>query len=436
METLTEAISRLVPELEEERLLSLTKHLGEEGYRTPSDLVYLESDDLKPFLKNFHLRKLLHAVREQYANQQLSSANKPASLETHICTMQGTTPANSSPALPTSAVSPSNLQAHSSTSSAQWISNFEINWSDMPHELQKACENGDIPKPHLRRKMISVIGAAIAAHDGRPRLADLKLLSRRIVQKYVPSLSDTTSTGCIIGDGSASFTRQLQVQMDNRRRPHRSPKKRQVNSEACIDEPSNKRPKLADSYGCVEWQPGPVPFTWNELEEKKKALQASAVSNETLMKETFPLQRKDINSASKTIVQIHEEWPHLFLERSIFIHLKRLMGFNYLEIFVSELASKGRRIHEYMIRAWKAPTQPLLQRLQALVDSAGNPVPFHIFILELLTSYFKEDYETLVSFHPVGTLYCLSFLSICHIFRTVSNGFLYGITVCWNHICI
>ncbi|CAN7978990.1 unnamed protein product [Ixodes persulcatus] len=136
----------------------------------------------------------------------------------------------------------------------------------MPVELVQACEENNVPDPHLRRKLVKLLGEAIGAHSASPTTYQVNKIALTIVAKYQSSFADITSTGDLIGDGTASLTRQLMVYLDNRRRPHRSTK-RSAEPAECSAKPS-KQAKETDSYGCVAWAPDCTPYTWDELEEK------------------------------------------------------------------------------------------------------------------------------------------------------------------------
>ncbi|CAN7939802.1 unnamed protein product [Ixodes hexagonus] len=272
----------------------------------------------------------------------------------------------------------------------------------MPAELVQACEENKVPAPHLRRKLVKLLGEAIGAYSASPKSYQVNKIVLTIVAIYPSSFADITYTGDFIGDGIAYLTRQLMVYLDNRRRPHRSTK-RSAEPGECSATPS-KQAKETDFYGCVAWAPDCMPYTWDELEEKRKQIHSATGLPEisSAMQETYALQRRQINSGLLTIPEIGKAWPQLFKESVFVSHLNTLLGVSYQATFVNELSTKGVRIFDVMWKNWTPRTQSLLQAIQETVDPKGQVPPRHLFVPELLAGYFKESIETLISFHAVS----------------------------------
>ncbi|KAM7282291.1 uncharacterized protein ISCGN_002441 [Ixodes scapularis] len=382
MDLIQETITTLVPEIPIQELEKLASHLHEEGYRVPKDLLYLEAEDLKPYLKTLLIRKLLHLIKVEF-QEPASSHEVTISRPTVSGVLQGNKAG----------------EVRSRTAIDRWAETFEVDWTAMPVELVQACEENKVPEPQLRRKLVKLLGEAIAAHSVSPTTYQVNKIALTIVEKYQSSFADITSTGDLIGDGTASLTRQLMVYLENRRRPHRSTK-RSAEPAECSATPS-KQAKETDSYGCAAWAPDCTPYTWEELEEKRKQIHSATSFPEisSTMQETYALQRRQINSGLLTIPQIGKAWPHLFKESIFVSHLNTLLGFPYQVTFVHELSTKGVRIFDTMLKTWAPRTRPLLQAIQEMVDPKGQVPPRHLFVPELLAGYFTESIETLISFH-------------------------------------
>lgn len=390
MDSVRATITQLVPEIPDDQLDALVTHLVEEGYSTAKDLLYLEEQDLKPFLKTLHIRKLLHLIKSG------------SQLQTENCALPSTSAA-STPTNPAAATAHRASQERASKD--RWASSFEVDWGAMPADLVRICQEEKVPEPYLRRKMVKLLGEAIAVHDPKPKIKEVSKIASLVVARYPHSFADVMSTGNIIGDGTSSLTRQLAVYMDNRRRPHNAAKRGPGRTED--DEPEatlSKQGRQTDSHGCVAWEPDCAPYTWDDLEVMRQQLCKATNLEEisSTMKKTYALQRRHINSMQQTLLEIAESWPHLFKEPHFFVHVDTLLGFSYHTAFTTELTSKGNQLFDVMWRAWKPQSRSLLQTIQKTLDCNGQAPPRYTFVLQLLTTYFDENPEALISFHPVS----------------------------------
>lgn len=91
----------------------------------------------------------------------------------------------------------------------------------------------------------------MAKHDKSPGMAAVKHVARLVSSKYPQSFADLTSAGVVIGDGAASFSRQLATYLENKRRPNRNAKRTANDLFEEGDSLQTKRFKgRMDSYGC------------------------------------------------------------------------------------------------------------------------------------------------------------------------------------------
>ncbi|KAL1420096.1 hypothetical protein MTO96_004587, partial [Rhipicephalus appendiculatus] len=386
MESITSTIRRLVPEIPDEELSNLATYLDSEGYQHAKDLIFLEAEDLKPHLKMFYVRKLLIGVKA-------NSSTEPSNSTATTAVQQNASVAVERPIATSTAVS------------QRCINEFQVNWADLPEELVKDCENGLRPTPQMRRHVVKVLGTSLAKFNPSPGMAVVKRVARLVTEKYRHSFADLTSAGDVIGDGSASFARQLSTFLENKRRPNRNAKRTVDDLLEQADEVSTKRfSGPQDTHGCVAWQPDCSPETWESLTEKRCLLLQTSLTcpNEIskLMSETYPLQRKDINEGKLTIQNIQELWPNLLEESHFFKHVETLVGFPFCATFIHELTLKGPKIVDYMLKMSKKEMRPLLQKVTSAIDKEGQAVPRHYFMLELLCAFFSEDFSKVVSFHP------------------------------------
>nr|XP_054925305.1 uncharacterized protein LOC129384153 isoform X2 [Dermacentor andersoni]XP_054925306.1 uncharacterized protein LOC129384153 isoform X2 [Dermacentor andersoni] len=389
MESVASAIRRIVPELPEEELVMLVNYLKSEGYQHEKDLIYLEIDDLKPHLKLFYARKLLRGLKTSGNDGPFCSSGGNAEQASTLCAE--------------SASSSQTSVAAATSTSRRWLQEFKIKWAELPNQLIADCKEGRRPNPQMRRQLVKVLGETVAKHDPMPGTAAVKHIARLVTMEYPKSFADMTSAGDIIGDGAASFSRQLSTFLENKRRPNRNAKRTDDLSEQ-VDQPAAKMAKgPTDSYGCVAWQPDCNQETWEALSEKRcLLLQTSPPCEDVsrLMAVTYALQRREINEGKVTMQNIRELWPHLLEETYFFGHLDMLVGFSFCEIFIHELTLKGPRIVDYMLKLSRNGMRALLHKVTSAVDKDGQAVPRYFYILELLCAFFGENYGQVVSFHP------------------------------------
>lgn len=254
---------------------------------------------------------------------------------------------------------------------------------------------------------MKMLGTSTAKHDQSPGMAAVKHVAQLVTPlKYPQSFADLTSAGVVIGDGAASFSRQLASYLENKRRPNPNAKRTTNDLLKEGDSLQTKRFKgPMDSYGCVAWQPDCDPETRESLVQERSLLLESSPSSKTdlpnLMAGTYPLQRKDSNERKLIVQNLRELWPSPLEETHFFNHLDTLAGFSFRQILVQELTQKGSKVVDHRLKLSKNATCALLQRVTSAVDEEGQPVLRHYFALELLCAFFGKDYTQVASFHLV-----------------------------------
>lgn len=208
-----------------------------------------------------------------------------------------------------------------SSMSDDWLHQFSIPWNKFPVDLLDKCEKDEKPKHLDRLEMVRVLVDGILIHTKKPKKKALEYLASKIVSKYPESFQDRIGGKCI-GSGYSSLSNQLVFRVDNAIR--------RVNK--YLDTEIMKKRKALEeekSYGCKDWQPSiynedDMVTTKTLLQEKfKTGVPLTEVENK--MKETYPLQRKDINS-NNLISDLQKEWPYLFLQPSMFQHFSKLVS--------------------------------------------------------------------------------------------------------------
>lgn len=128
-------------------------------------------------------------------------------------------------------------------------------WAELPRDFLKDCEEQKRPSQQSRRKLVKMLGTSTAKRDQSPGMAAVKHVARLVTPlKYPQSFADLTSAGVVIGDGAASFSRQLAPCLENKRQPNPNAKQ---TANALLEEGGSLQAKRfkgpMDTYSCVAW---------------------------------------------------------------------------------------------------------------------------------------------------------------------------------------
>uniref|UniRef100_A0A3P8P056 Uncharacterized protein n=1 Tax=Astatotilapia calliptera TaxID=8154 RepID=A0A3P8P056_ASTCA len=367
-----EELTRLLPALDREKIICIVEHLTDViGVQQKSDLLFVEAEDLKPFLTPIQIRKLLLAFK--------GDGNRPENLNDTI-TLEP---------CPAASVITSSHPPHPS-SSTSWVSHFQIPWERFPLRLSHAITRGDRAHPEDRRSMVRIVVAAMQVHCRNPKRASCEEVAKIIVNRYPQTSADLTEKGERLGCGHYSLLRSI-----------KSP-----NSSAT---PPKKVRCLVDSYGCINWQPVELPEgeTPTSLEEKKHILLTifnsqgpGAVERpdvDDFMCLTYVSQRQLMNSCpSPSVAEIQEQWPFLFTRKGLSNHFYKLTGIDISERLGQALVTKGRRIINYFSSQklkWNLGIRTLIQQIESEGVLTNNKVGTAAILL--MMKYYKEDEDSL-----------------------------------------
>uniref|UniRef100_A0A669BL90 Uncharacterized protein n=1 Tax=Oreochromis niloticus TaxID=8128 RepID=A0A669BL90_ORENI len=329
-----EELTSLLPTLDREKIICIVEHLTDViGVQQKSDLLFVEAEDLKPFLTPIQIRKLLLAFKGGLCRFSETSSHPP----------------------------------HPS-SSTSWVSHLQIPWERFPLRLSHAITRGDRAHPDDRRSMVRIVVEAMQVHCRNPKRASCEEVAKIIVNRYPQTFADFTETGERLGCGHYSLLRSIKSRVEHVNRDNTTHRLRQTkrtrNEEDCSPNSNATSPKkvrcLVDSYGCINWQPvelpeGEMPAS---LEEKKHILLTifnsegpGAVERpdvDDFMCLTYISQRQLINSCpSLSVAEIQEQWPFLFTRKGLSNHFYKLTGIDISERLGQALITKGRRIINY-----------------------------------------------------------------------------------------
>ncbi|XP_027141804.1 uncharacterized protein LOC104934043 isoform X2 [Larimichthys crocea] len=273
-----------------------------------------------------------------------------------------------------------------------WHYNFQVPWNRLSSVLRRKLDHQERPTARERREMIRVIAAEILAVCKKPAKRHLSEVARKMVLAYPKSFKDIIDDE-VIGSGHDSLTKQLQCRVDNCRRSVPRAKQRSARNGSMAVPKSKKHRR--DSYGCVQWESGPVNV--DAQMKKKKDMQKMFLKNERnankidkLISDTFISQRNDIVSGRETRL-LKKEWPYLFSVVGMKAHFRLLTGVHINEGFEEAMATKFARVLDYFR---SLPME--MSRQRAEIHAGGGPCGAVLMLL----SHFKEDCGRM--FHVVG----------------------------------
>ncbi|XP_025757037.1 uncharacterized protein LOC100706817 isoform X8 [Oreochromis niloticus] len=404
-----EELTSLLPTLDREKIICIVEHLTDViGVQQKSDLLFVEAEDLKPFLTPIQIRKLLLAFK--------GDGNRPENLNDTI-TLEpcpaASAETSSHPPHPSSSTSTTMYNHYSSS----WVSHLQIPWERFPLRLSHAITRGDRAHPEDRRSMVRIVVEAMQVHCTNPKRASCEEVAKIIVNRYPQTFADFTDKGERLGCGHYSLLRSIKSRVEHVNRDNTTHRLRQTkrtrNEEDCSPNSSATSPKkvrcLVDSYGCINWQPVDLPEgeTPASLEEKKHILLTvfnsegpGAVERpdvDDFMCLTYISQRQLINSCpSLSVAEIQEQWPFLFTQKGLSNHFYKLTGIDISERLGQALITKGRRIINYFSSQklkWNLGIRTLIQQIESEGVLTNNKVGTAAILL--MMKYYKEDEDSL-----------------------------------------
>ncbi|KAL3973537.1 hypothetical protein ACER0C_024744 [Sarotherodon galilaeus] len=375
-----EELTSLLPTLDREKIICIVEHLTDViGVQQKSDLLFVEVENLKPFLTPIQICKLLLAFKD---------GNRPENLNDTI-TLE--------PYPAASAETSSHPPHPSSSTSITMYNHYSSSWD--------------------RRSMVRIVVEAMQVHCRNPKRASCEEVAKLIVNGYPQTFADFTEKGERLGCGHYSLLRSIKSRVEHVNRDNTTHRLRQTkrtrNEEDCSPNSNATSPKkvrcLVDSYGCINWQPVELPEgeTPASLEEKKHILLTifnsqgrGAVGRpdvDDYMCLTYISQRQLINSCpSLSVAEIQEQWPFLFTRKGLSNHFYKLTGIDISERLGQALITKGRRIINYFSSQklkWNLGIRTLIQQIESEGVLTNNKVGTAAILL--MMKYYKEDEDSL-----------------------------------------
>lgn len=271
----------------------------------------------------------------------------------------------------------------------------------MSGQTLKKLENNITPSPSERRELVRVLADEIFKYSTNPSKKLARIVAQDCIIKY--TVLEDRMENIKLGTGYESLAYQIYTRLEKVRR------KQIVESSdsLCANEAKdNKKRKntVLDSYGCVQWEPQlPVNETEDSLEVKKKLLKEKNQDIKLLLKETYYLQRKDINNGLK-ICNLTEEYPPLFSDFGMFLHFKLLTNIDILKTLEESILLKGKDIISFLGCCGK-------KNINFLYDIKEEKNELLSIILGI-SRYFNEDSSFLITLSPVSMIF-INLYAIC-----------------------
>lgn len=262
-------------------------------------------------------------------------------------------------------------------------------------------ENKVIITPSERRELVRVLANEILQYSTNPSKKLVRIVAQDCIMKF--TVLEDKMENVKLGTGYESLAYQIYTRLENVRR---KPVVESVisNDSSCANEAKDKKKRrntVLDSYGCVQWEPPfPVNETEESLEVKKKLLKQKNEDMKKLLKETYYIQRKDINNGLK-ILKLTEEYPPLFLDIGMFLHFKLLTNIDVLKTLEESISLKGKDIISFLGSCGKKNINFLYG-----IKEEKNEL---LCIILGISRYFDEDLSFLITLSPVSMI----FINLC-----------------------
>lgn len=122
--------------------------------------------------------------------------------------------------------------------------------------------------------MVRVIVEEMVKYCPNPKLTHVKVVAKKICQKYPQSFRDEFSEGTDLTNETEGLSRQLRARVENVNRGNPVTTRILVPVQPAANRQQVIKRKAADSYGCINWQPQLPPNDSEEMQtSKREALQ-------------------------------------------------------------------------------------------------------------------------------------------------------------------
>jgi hypothetical protein len=284
----------------------------------------------------------------------------------------------------------------------------------MPAPLKRALVEKRRPDPADRREMVRILCDSIHSICRRPGRTVLRQIANAITNDYPDSFQDRVGDS-VIGNGGATLLNQLEFRFDNLNRGSGGAKRvlREPNhsDEECEAPSKQKQARSSDSYGCIDFQPvipkdkaEALSNFQKDLISKSSQLNVSWNDLEQLMRETYCLQRADINGGSTT-GSLQKDWPCLYFPEGLDLHFSLLVGKPLLQSMKTAYEQKATKVIRFFQDCGKSKVKPAVAELTQAKDLMKSSFPDVFGVLQVLAMHFEETLEDLVLVADVSTRY-------------------------------
>ncbi|XP_050395126.2 uncharacterized protein LOC126813677 [Patella vulgata] len=382
-------VEKLIPDISQTQFSLLRSRFEDIGISTIENLTYLNVEDLTDILKLVPARRFIAEVKRRLNIADvgnLSSASAESTYQTDHST--STWLLNSSATGCASSASSSfsdDTRSGSPSITQLWSQSFNIPWEKFSKSFLEDCEKKKRPDESMRREAIRILCQSMREVCTKPNSKDIHVIAAKFVNEYKESLGDMIM-GKMIGNGYSSVLSSMTERLNNLNR--------KTSNGPSIEYDSSK--VSSQKYGCLstwsididsEEEQGMVEkrdWMKNEFMKSKNTSCLSTITE--YMKETYPLQRKTINTGSTD--DVRKDFPYLFEKQFMAVHFERLTGHS-LDNYKKSEKKKFSVIH--FLRKEKSP---VLRKAIADMDFYVKETNHHIKLIafvKLLMVSFKED---------------------------------------------
>lgn len=282
----------------------------------------------------------------------------------------------------------------------KWDQHFEIDWSYLPRGIAECLSKGKRLDPRDKREFVRFVSRSITDVCPKPKRRNLVNIIEKIVDTFPKSLADTWCAETA-GNGYESLLRKVITRIENLNRNPSSVRFSRNSGEKKKRHPGYK------TYGCSNFEPEIIEDE-DDLEKKKEVMKEMyANSNrdvsvivKTLLKQTYKLQRREINQG-RDINQLIADWPYLFTIEGLLVHFIELVGIDVRSKLGNVLGMKGSSIIAFMSQfTEKSYKKEKLKNTLFELLSSGVKIEDELIsdmsgILMLIMQYFEETKESL-----------------------------------------
>lgn len=242
---------------------------------------------------------------------------------------------------------------------------FEIDWTQFPSHIILECEKGTRNRNTVNFIIHTVVNNMREIKKELSSAA-IKIVTKKLIDKFPETFRDIDEDGILIGDGSHSVFKKILDRNNYLNRPHK--RKMGVDTEV----QANKRLNMSRRAGCSNWAP-PV------LDENDSKNLDPQSTKEQCDDQDYALQRQFLNTIPN-VKEIKENWPILLTEVGAKHHFKKLTG--------SDVSALTKCANEKFAKIVKLDKDK--------GKNVSNLSSKLMMVLKIVASYFKEEFDNIV----------------------------------------